>query len=477
MKKENLSDALGEVDERFIEEALPKKKRGSGWIKWTSAVAAVLAVSIGIVAVLGHSGTTPIVAGAHAVVEANYPKMAQYPSSRYGYDYSDKDYSAWRDSKAERAKYYGSSSELGSFMEKTVSEFLSGSKDGNRIYSPVNVYMALCMLAEITDGNSRAQILSLIGVKDIKSLREQAYAVWNANYCDDGSVTSVLANSVWLSDKITYNENTLKTVAEKYFASSFSGQMGSDEYTKMLRDWLNKQTGGLLSDKISGVELDPQTVIALASTIYFRAKWDAEFYEKETKQGVFHEKNGDVTVDFMNQTMWYGQYYYGKNFSATTKQLEESGEMRFILPDEGVTVDDLLSDGEALSFIAGNTEAVPSKLIRINLSVPKFDVDSKFDLSAGLKDLGVSDVFDIVKSDFSPLTDSTKAYVTSAEHSARVAIDEEGVIAAAYTVMVMAGAAEPPKDEIDFVVDRPFIFVITSVDGTPLFVGVVNTVK
>jgi len=32
----------------------------------------------------------------------------------------------------------------------------------------------------------------------------------------------------------------------------------------------------------------------------------------------------------------------------------------------------------------------------------------------------------------------------------------------------------PPKDEVDFVLDRPFLFVLTGTDGMPLFVGVVN---
>ena len=66
-------------------------------------------------------------------------------------------------------------------------------------------------------------------------------------------------------------------------------------------------------------------------------------------------------------------------------------------------------------------------------------------------------------------------FLSKAEHAARVAIDEEGVTAAAYTVMMEAGAAEPPDEEIDFTLDRPFVFAITSQDGLPLFIGVVNT--
>ena len=41
------------------------------------------------------------------------------------------------------------------------------------------------------------------------------------------------------------------------------------------------------------------------------------------------------------------------------------------------------------------------------------------------------------------------------------------------TVMLYEGAF-PPEDEVDFVADRPFLFVITDNDNLPLFAGVVN---
>ena len=39
--------------------------------------------------------------------------------------------------------------------------------------------------------------------------------------------------------------------------------------------------------------------------------------------------------------------------------------------------------------------------------------------------------------------------------------------------MSMTGAGAPPEEEIDFTLDRPFLFAITSDDGLPLFVGTV----
>ena len=97
---------------------------------------------------------------------------------------------------------------------------------------------------------------------------------------------------------------------------------------------------------------------------------------------------------------------------------------------------------------------------RVNLSVPKFDVSSTVNLKDGLNKLGVTKVFDIENSDFSAITSDTPVYVSAVNQSARVEIDEKGVKAAAYIEIPAAGAAMPPEEIIDFVIDRPFVFVI-----------------
>ena len=45
--------------------------------------------------------------------------------------------------------------------------------------------------------------------------------------------------------------------------------------------------------------------------------------------------------------------------------------------------------------------------------------------------------------------------------------------AAAFTMM-LCGATAAPLDEIDFVLVRPFVFIINGYDGLPLFIGTVN---
>lgn len=410
------------------------------------------------------------------LVKAEYPKMAQYPDTD-GLSIDENAYQAWRNSvAAQRPENEDYKNGIRKFYEVTMQEFLMDTKGENKIYSPLNVYMALAMLAETTDGACRQQILDLLGSESIEELRNNAGILWNANYCDDGTVTSLLASSAWLSDAINYKKETLQNLANYYYASAFSGTMGSTEYNKMLQDWLNEQTGGLLEEQASQVEMDPATVLALATTVYFRAKWDKEFDEANNTEEIFHAASGDIKTEFMHQSA-SDNYFWGENFGAISRRLKNSGEMVLILPDEDVTAESLLSDKEVLEFIHAGYSWENSKFLIVNQSVPKFDVVSDFSLVEGLKSLGVTDVFDFSKSDFTPLTTDTGVAVNEAKHAARVMIDEEGCIAAAFTVMLAYGAARPPEEQVDFVLDRPFLFVIKGQDNQPLFIGIVNQPK
>ena len=451
-----------------------------------------------------HEDDLPMSYKTHALAMAEYPEMHPYPKDEdYFADAEDqggwdkahnawsKAYDAWWEDRQALRPDADLSGVLDGFLAASSVQFLTGADGDNRVYSPLNVYMALSMLAETAGENSRAQILDLLDVDSIDALRTRAYDLWRDSYRDDGTVTSILANSLWLSDDLTYNQKTLDTLAQHYYASAFSGEMGSEEYDQALRDWINAQTRGLLTEQANGLEMDPATVLALASTIYFKAAWHDEFAKEDTKTDRFHTPSGDVDAEFMHATFWGCTYYWGDHFSAIYLNFQEGGSMWLILPDEGYTVDQLLESGEAMEFLTSSkygewdedtqeyVGAWPGQAyLRVNLSMPKFDVSSDLDLIDGLKKLGVTDVFDPVVSNFDPLGASTDdpLFVSKAQHAARVTVDEEGCEAAAYTVfMLECGSAGPPDEEVDFTLDRPFLFAITGGwSGLPLFVGAVN---
>lgn len=474
MRPDDIFDGVTDIRDDLVEGAKKAPKKRNFWTRprRLGAVAAVL-----VLAILGGIFLRPGGAlAAHAIARAEYPKMAPYPSGLT--QFSDAARDAWRaDIKAQR-RDLGDTADLQAFFAQSARTFLTGAAGENRVYSPLNVYLALSMLAQLTGGDSREQLLALLNSGSMEDLRQRASDVWNSNYRDDGAVTSVLANSVWLNEDVKFVQDTMDTLASEFYASSFRGEMGSAGFNKALQGWLNDQTGGLLKEQAGNIELDRRTILALASTVYFRATWQDEFSKSKTAPGTFHSPAGDVETDFMHQRA-AGTYYWGEKFAAVAQYFElgEGGAMWFLLPDEGVTPEELLADAEAMDFLfsADRNAWENQKQLSVNKSVPKFDVSSQFDLEDGLKALGVTDVFDPLVSDFTPMTAdvSDPIVLAQASHAARVVIDEEGCTAAAFTVMA-PGAGAPPDDEVDFVLDRPFLFCITGTSGLPLFVGVVN---
>ena len=415
----------------------------------------------------------------------SYPEMAPYPDEMSFVDEKTGEfdsegfhevYSAWReDLHNQYSQPVGYADGLNAFFQTSMPQFLAGQPGENAVCSPLNLYMALALLAEVTEGETRQQVLDLLNAAGIDALRTQAGHVWNAHYCADSASTCTLANSVWMDSDLSYDGSVLETLTDKYYASAFQGDLGTEEMDKLLQDWINEQTGGLLEEQAQNLHMDPATVFALASTIYYRAKWTNEFWEEANTEDVFHGTAGDVTATYMNTCLTYGPYYWGEDFGAVSLGLEDGSKMWLVLPDEGLTPESILSSGHALDLILGNPyESENQKSLRVNLSLPKFDIAADRKLNDALKTLGITDVFDPESAEFSLIQTEDSCWLDSVDHAARVAIDEEGVTAAAYTVMMMCGAAMPPEDEMDFILDRPFLFVITSRDNLPLFAGVVN---
>merc|ERR1712232_191715 len=75
---------------------------------------------------------------------------------------------------------------------------------------------------------------------------------------------------------------------------------------------------------------------------------------------------------------------------------------------------------------------------------------------------------------FLGMSDNPSVHVDTVVHKATIEVNEEGTVAAAATGAVMTSRCLPPP-HVDVVVDRPFLFTITSQDGALLFISkVVN---
>jgi len=388
MEHEEILTALEEISDQHIKEAeKPPKKKVRTFLK--IAVAAVLVIAIGVNVLFA-----PARIHAHAVAEASESRAMEWPDSD---DYKDHD--AWRvaldvwdkEDALRRETTIQALSGLRSFFAEGNRRFLLTETNENKLWSPVNAYIGLAMAAELTEGETRQQLLDLFCVEDTEELRKQVSAVWENTYHDDSHEVCTLANSLWLEKGLQYNREAMDALAYHYYASVYQGDLGSNWMNKDIAAWINNNTGKFLEDSTKSISLSSETVMALYSTLYFQAKWSDEFSESKNTEGVFHAPDGDMQAVYMNKKLKQMDYYWGENFSAVYLRLKNGSCMWFILPDEGKTVSDVLDDGTYMEMVSSN-QWEGSKYMKVNLSVPKFDVASTIDLSDGLKEMGVTKV-------------------------------------------------------------------------------------
>lgn len=366
---------------------------------------------------------------------------------------------------------------LRAYTLRTAQTILIGESGKNTAYSPANLYLALCVLAQCTAGESCDQLLDLLGLADAEECRSLANAIWRSLYSEkDGTVTE-LANSVWLSELEQVNEETAQMLAEDDFASVFSVPMGAAETDNALQEWVNEHTGHLLEAAAGALKTDPDTVFAIISALYFKGNWRSPFFTADTAQNLFTGADGKPRqMDFMHRTDTHAAYYRPAEGGFTMAELffGDGKAMRILLPDEGVTADSLIVGGALEAMLDDGTWKQHAE---VRWSVPKFDVSSDLSLTGLLRQLGVSAVFDDTRADFSPIIYMEQpAAVTQIEHAARVRVDEEGCEAAAFTAIMTEATGMRPEEEtvIEMNLNRPFLFLITGEKGLPLFIGAVN---
>ena len=148
--------------------------------------------------------------------------------------------------------------------------------------------------------------------------------------------------------------------------------------------------------------------------------------------------------------------------------------MYIFLPNEGESVASLASDPQVLTILESRATYEDRESVNVYLTLPKFDVVSDMDLSDRLAQMGITDVFNAEKADFSGIftKQSDAVKLDRVRQAARVTVDEKGVTAASFTWMEYGMGG--PIEDVEFTVDRPFMFAVIGASNTILFAGIIE---
>ena len=473
MKPEQLSDAIGELPDELLSAPAGRKPR-----RWPALVAAAACLVLVAAALWGSGGLTPAAVPSESEASSDGTPTTTGPRRPTAAVSTTPKTAATTANTANTVQTGGRPATIPAAPDRTGFAFADGKQArciaAAAAVTPQDLYLSLAMLAETTDGSSRAQLLKLLGCADMAALRRTVTALWDTQARAESSYRCMPAVSLWLSRSAAFNADTVNRLAKTHHASVFSGDMGSAAYNALFARWVSQSTGGLLgADDVPALTGD--TALALCSTLSYRAMWNAKFDQKDTRDGIFHADGGDRTVPFLRRSRAFCPYYAGERFSAVSLELVEgysgTGKMWLILPQEGVSPEDIAGNAALLSLLCGETRTVTAE---VELAMPRFDVSARQELIPVLQKLGAGDVADRAKADFSPLTGDRSLHLSAASQSVRVAADETGVSAASLSYIGYAGA-NTPVQKITFTLDRPFLFAVCGRDGIVRFAGTMHT--
>ena len=94
---------------------------------------------------------------------------------------------------------------------------------------------------------------------------------------------------------------------------------------------------------------------------------------------------------------------------------------------------------------------------QLDLSMPKFKIESSIGLADHLDAMGMKDAFIPGIADFSGMDGTHDLYISAVQHKAFIEVDETGTEAAAATAVVVGIESMPIDEPLKVNIDRPFI--------------------
>lgn len=348
-------------------------------------------------------------------------------------------------------------------------------KDKNYMFSPFSIKMALSMASNGAEGETLDEIKSVLDIDDLNLYNNHVKNLIEA-YSQSEILKLDVSNSVWIN-----KSNTDQNFSDEFInivKGSYNGETGfvtKENALDTINGWVNEKTKGKIPTIITKDNTNFWAI--LINAVYFKGRWQNEFFEGATKLNTFTDKNGKETeIDFMNRVGYFG---YSDNdgievvelpYKNHEEILDENGYFAGVKRFENIDVSMFLIMGER----PYNPEDVLNKTelntVYADFFMPKFNIEYSTSLNDVLQEIGIKKAFSPV-AEFEKMFDKGNMSITDTIHKTYIKVDEEGTEAAAVTGIGMAGSALPPKP-VTIKFNKPFTFVIKDkVNNEILFMG------
>lgn len=370
------------------------------------------------------------------------------------------------------------SAQLTPFALNLFGRMSSKDAGANVFFSPLSIVEAVGMLQAGAKTETDGEIAAALGIaqEQLPGVIAQINEILLAK---DRPYTVSLANAVWVDQNYRIKPEFAATLSGKYAAGGENCNFTSepDKERQRINSWVSEKTRDKIKDLLPANSITPLTRLVLTNAIYFSAAWAKPFDAKLTKEDKFTLDSGQrmVSAQFMNAQLNAASLFQDESVQAIDLPYKgETASMLILLP-RGITSAELARKltAERLAGITAGLKPSP-----VALTLPKFKLETTYDLIPSLKAAGISRAFDPSQADFTGISESARSqglHVSTAVHKAFIDVNEERTEAAGATGLAMTLTAIRVDPPVVFKADHPFLFAIRDrKTGELLFMGRVS---
>ncbi len=346
----------------------------------------------------------------------------------------------------------------------------------NLAISPYSARVVLAMLCEGATGETRRSMMETLHLDENPDNLSNHYerlgrplGFQSKTETERRELEMLTANSLWCDDGFMPKPNYVNTLQEHYWAEVQTVDFHSPASAGRVNRWAHEKTSGRIHSVVDSLE--PFSPLVTMNAVYFKGLWEEPFEYHETQEEEFTLPDGaKQLVPLMRQS---GEFRYAEIGGAQIISLPYKGGMSMCvaLPPKEMPFP---------KFCAELTSIVGTRWTRAmgerdgHLRLPRFRIETQADLSAPLKMLGMSQVFDPAGATLEGISDRKPLYLMGVVQKDFVEVNEKGTEAAAVTTIMCGAALNPPPPPPPFVmiVNRPFVFAICDdFSGVVVFLG------
>nr|XP_017498044.2 serpin B11 [Manis javanica] len=358
-------------------------------------------------------------------------------------------------------------------------ELTSNHVGDNIFFSPLSLLYALSMLLLGARGNSAKQMEKVLHFNHIAGSLKPDF-VDSAKCSQAGRIHSELgvlfslinqpdsnhslsiASRLYATKAMAVRQQYLSCSEKLYEArlQTVDFEQSTEETRKAINAWVESKTNGKVTNLFGKGTLDPSCVMVLVNAVYFKGQWQNKFQQRETLKSPFQLCEGkSVMVEMMCQT---GTFKLASIKEPQMQVLElpyvnNKLSMIILLPIGTVSLEQIEKQLNMKTLYKWTSPSTMTER-EVQVHIPRFKLEIKYELNSLLKSLGMTDIFNQVKADLSGISPAKGLYLSKVIHKSYVEVNEEGTEAAAATGDSLVVKRLPIRAQ--FMANHPFLFFI-----------------